>query len=500
MLANSVLSRRAMLRTGALLAAAVPLLAACGAAPRAGGTTARASTGQTTGAASAASGSVAPTPTFVPVTAALPSPATSPARLSGRWTVLQDQDFQPAMNAYVRKAIEDFARFQGWALDTSYVAGFSAGGDLFQKLGAAVNAGTPPDLLGKDLSGYQMKFLGLLEPLDDLAREMIARYGEPMPGTQNDTLIDGKWWGVPWFTRSGGYWGRKSWFDEAGLDMVAATDTLEGLPEALLKISDPGKRRYGWGMTINTCGDGESVVQSTCMMFGSRLTDESGQVVRLDSPETVRAVTWLTSIYTDPKYRPMLPPGVNSWTDPSNNEAWLAGQIGFASNAGTLYAQSRQEGNLLGDDTYLLQQPAGPDGARLRGANCNRFWVFKGSKNVEGSKDFIRYMLDPVAQEALWTYTPGYVLPAYTSGWDDPIIQAERNSKAFQPVALATPPYNGISYPGKNTAAAAAVNSQNVYTKMTARVLGGMPAADSVKQAAQQAVQIYQQYGLKGKE
>lgn len=411
---------------------------------------------------------------------------------------MQDQDFQPAMNAYVRKGIEDFAKFQGWQLDVSYVAGFSAGGDLFQKLGAAVNAGTPPDVLGKDLSGYQMKFLGLLEPLDDVAKAMVQKFGDAIPGMTNDSLIDGQWWGVPWFTRSGGYWGRKSWYDAASVDMIKGTETLEGLPDTLMKISDPSKKRYGWGMTINTSGDGESLVQSTCMMFGSRLTDKTGQLVLLNSPETVKAVTWLTSIYTDPKYKNMLPPGVNSWTDPSNNEAWLAGQIGYTSNAGTLYAQSVQQGADLSKDTFLLQQGAGPDGTRLQGAGGNRFWVFKGSKNIDASKDFIRYMLDPVAQKALWAYTPGYVLPGYKFGWDDPIITGNQNSKAFQPVAFSTPAYNGISYPGPNTAASSAVNNGNVYTKMTARVINGMKPEDSVKQAAQEAIQIYQQYGMKG--
>ena len=40
---------------------------------------------------------------------------------------------------------------------------------------------------------------------------------------------------------------------------------------------------------------------------------------------------------------------------------------------------------------------------------------------------------------------------------------------------------------------AAAVNAQNVYTKMTARVLQGMKPDASVKQAAQEAIQIFQQ-------
>jgi multiple sugar transport system substrate-binding protein len=430
----------------------------------------------------------------------LPQPAKSAAKLNGTWTVLQNQDFNPEFNAYVRKGITDFAKFQGWKLDVSYVAGFAAGGQLEQKLAAAINAGTPPDVMGNNENGYQWKFLDLIQPVDDVAKEMIAKYGAPTPGIQYTTLIDGVWYGVPWFTRVGtAYFARKSWFSDAGLDPVKSTDTLQGLPDTLMKISDPSKQRYGWGITINTSGDGEHFVQVTCAMFGSTLADKTGQLVTLDSPETVNAVTWITDIYTNPKWKNMLPPGVNGWTDTGNNEAWLASKIGYTQNGGTLYAQSVQEGKTLQDDTAFLPQPAGPTGLRLMGQDGNEFWIFKGAKNVDASKDFIRYMLDPVAQTATWKYTPGYCTPAYQSGWSDPVIQAITIDKQVQPSALATPPFLVPEYPGPATAAAAAVNSQNVYTKMTARVLQGMKPADSVKQAAQEAVQIYQQYGAKGK-
>jgi multiple sugar transport system substrate-binding protein len=453
-------------------------------------------------ASSAAAASTAPaaTPTFVPVTAALPQPTKSAAKLNGTWTVLQNQDFNPEFNAYVRKGITDFAKFQGWKLDVSYVAGFAAGGQLEQKLAAAINAGQSPDVMGNNENGYQWKFLDLIQPVDDVAKEMIAKYGTPTPGIQYTTQIDGVWYGVPWFTRVGtAYFARKSWFSDAGLDPVKATDTLQGLPDTLMKISDPSKQRYGWGMSINTSGDGEHFVQVTCQMYGSTLADKTGQIVTLDSPETVNAVTWITDIYTNPKWKNMLPPGVNGWTDTGNNEAWLASKIGYTQNGGTLYAQSVQEGKTLQDDTDFLPQPAGPTGLRLMGQDGNEFWIFKGAKNVDASKDFIRYMLDPVAQKATWKYTPGYCTPAYQSGWSDPVIQAIPIDKQVQPSALATPPFLVPEYPGPATAAAAAVNSQNVYTKMTARVLQGMKPADSVKQAAQEAVQIYQQYGAKGK-
>ena len=55
----------------------------------------------------------------------------------------------------------------------------------------------------------------------------------------------------------------------------------------------------------------------------------------------------------------MLPPGVNSWTDPSNNEAYLAGKIFFTNNAGTMFAKAVFDKNPVADDTYLISPPKG---------------------------------------------------------------------------------------------------------------------------------------------
>ena len=62
------------------------------------------------------------------------------------------------------------------------------------------------------------------------------------------------------------------------------------------------------------------VIQS----FGGAVVDSSGKKVIFNSPQTVEAVKWLQETYTSEKYKKMLPPGVESWTDTGNNEAWLA--------------------------------------------------------------------------------------------------------------------------------------------------------------------------------
>ena len=74
----------------------------------------------------------------------------------------------------------------------------------------------------------------------------------------------------------------------------------------------------------------------------------------------MQAITFLADIHTNPKYKNMLPPGVEGWTDPSNNEAWLAGTLGFTQNAYTLYAQSKATKNPVYPNTAVLPGVLGP--------------------------------------------------------------------------------------------------------------------------------------------
>ena len=83
----------------------------------------------------------------------------------------------------------------------------------------------------------------------------------------------------------------------------------------------------------------------------------------------------------------MLPPGVESWTDTSNNEAWLAGQIGYTHNAFSVYAQSKRDNNPVYGNTVLLRAPQANNGDSRDGGNVGGWMtIFKGSKNADLAK------------------------------------------------------------------------------------------------------------------
>ncbi len=125
-----------------------------------------------------------------------------------------------------------------------------------------------------------------------------------------------------------------------------------------MQINNPGQSLWGWGRTPNRSSDGDQTIRAIVFSWGGQVTDETGQLVVLNKDPyrqyAIDAFTWLQDIYTSPQWSPMLPPGVGSWTDPSNNEAWLAGKIAYTDNGGTLYAQAIAESNPVRDDTYMI--------------------------------------------------------------------------------------------------------------------------------------------------
>ncbi len=106
-----------------------------------------------------------------------------------------------------------------------------------------------------------------------------------------------------------------------------------------------------------------------------------------NSPETVAAITFLADIHTNAKYKNALPPGVEGWTDPSNNEAWLAGTIGFTQNAYTLYAKSLADKNPVYDNTAILPGVLGPGTDQIISVpSYFYFTLFKNGKNPESGE------------------------------------------------------------------------------------------------------------------
>jgi multiple sugar transport system substrate-binding protein len=409
--------------------------------------------------------------------------------------VLQTQDFHPDYNDFIRKHIEDFAAEKGYPLEVADMAGFVAGGAELQKIGAQIAADDAPDMIQRNYSVPQYNQLGLILPATDIVAEIIGMYGDTGMRQKKDLMIDGDWYAIPFHVRSDGGWARKDIWDTVGID-VTQLKTYDELREACMEVSDPAKEMWGWGMTVNRGGDGNWMTHRLIHSFGATWVDESGQNVTIDSPETVQAMEWLLDTYTNPAWERMLPPGVLSWTDPTNNEVFLGGKLAYTQNGGTVYAKAVVDQVPFVND-ILWDYPKGGAGLeRFFGLGTMNFGMIKGGKNAEAARELIMSFFTDEVMKEVYKIATTYALPAYTNMWEWEEITSVPNSIAQKEGALDPAGWNGIAFPGPATAWIAAVEAQNLPTDMVAAVLTGQSsAADAVKQTAETASKIFQEMG-----
>ncbi len=422
------------------------------------------------------------------------APATAPVSL---W-VLQTADFHPDYNDFVKKHIEDFAASKGWELELADVAGFVAGGAELQKIAAQVAADDSPDLIQRNMSVPQYNQLGLIIPVTVLVNQVVAKYGDVSARQKKDLMIDADWYAVPFHIRSDGGWARKDIWDAAGID-VTKLETYDELRDACMQISDPSKEMWGWGMSVNRGGDGSWMTHRLIQSFGGTWVDETGQYVTLDSPETVQAVEWIVDTYTNAKWEKMLPPGVLSWTDPSNNEAFLGGKVAYTQNAGTVYAKAVVDNVPFAKDVIWDYPKGGAALKKFFGLTSMNFAMIKGGKNPDAASELILSFYEDDVMKEVYKIATSYALPAYTNMWDWEEITSVPNSIAQKEGALDPLGWNGLAFPGPSTAQIAAVDAQNLGTDMVASVITGQAsAADAVKQTAEAAIKIFKEMGVPG--
>ncbi|HEY8742183.1 MAG TPA: hypothetical protein VIU62_03745, partial [Chloroflexota bacterium] len=492
--------RRSILR-GSVALAALPLLAACGASGAA------TSSAATTASAAAASTAAATTSSAVSVAAISAAPGFTlvdpkSVKINGTFNVIQAKDWSDIHNAFLQAQVKQYAQQQGWKLDISYADAFTGGSDFFQKMAGAVASGNGPDMLWGNYSTFQLNYLKTVQPVDDVVAAATKALGNYTAAWPLGNQIDGKWYTVPFFNRSGGWWARKSWFTAKNIDPLGIKD-LQGWLDASVTVSDPTKRQWGWGSTLNRSGDGENNVTTAWFEAGNRLTDETGQKVLFNTQGSIDAFTWLKDVYTNPKYAKALPPGVDAWDDMGNNNAWYAGTIGFTSNAGTIFATALKNEPAIGNDTILVPQPAGATGAkqalnRIAGSGTS-FYLMQGAKNVDATKAMIQYLLSKDIQTKIFATSQGYVTPGYDWGWDtDPVTKAPNNIDLIFKANVYSKDQFANYLPAPNPLLwVDSVGQAVVFTDTMAAILKGTAVKDAVAQGQTKIEAILKQFNGK---
>ncbi|MEO1018398.1 MAG: extracellular solute-binding protein [Pseudomonadota bacterium] len=233
--------------------------------------------------------------------------------------------------------------------------------------------------------------------------------------------------------------------------------------------------------------------------MGGHFTDETGLIVEFDSPETVAAVEWLAETYDrNGKYGPMLPPGVESWTDTSNNEAFLAGNIGYTHNAYSVYAQAKRDDNPVFPNIVVLTAPDANNGDSRKGGDVNGWLtIFKGAPNVDLAKELALDLLDPSNFTPMSEVAGGLFMPAYEGLWTEELLAADPNFEIIKEQVSVEDPFVGPSWPAEPNAAIDAIRPQGIVEQMMANVISDrMTPAEAVTDAHQKIVAIFEEGGI----
>ncbi|MEZ4831417.1 MAG: extracellular solute-binding protein [Caldilineaceae bacterium] len=212
----------------------------------------------------------------------------------------------------------------------------------------------------------------------------------------------------------------------------------------------------------------------------------------------MEAVAWLTEVYANEMYADMLP-GVLSWTDSSNNEAFLAGNIAYTSNAASIYAKAKADGNPIFEDIIVTDVPNGPANInQVGGGGSGQFYVPRGARATDQAKDLALHLLSPEVFLPISLVSAGLFLPCYADYLGMSEVQAafEADPNLARMAEQQTGDYPGLSWPAPPNPFIDAVNAQAILTDMMAQTIAnGLSAEEAVSQASDRMAQIGEEMG-----
>jgi multiple sugar transport system substrate-binding protein len=352
--------------------------------------------------------------------------------------------------------------------------------DLRPQVATAANVGSGPDVV-LAWSDDPHKFADKVLDLTELATYLGEKYGGWWPLVERYGTKDGQWIGIPIGGSGGRCVYRKSWVNEAGYEEVP-TD-VDGFLDLCQKLKENG---HPPGLALgNAVGDGNAWTTWVTWAHGGKLLDKEDNVV-INSPETIEALKYAQALYET------FIPGTLSWLDPSNNKAFLAGEVGLTQNGISVYYAAKNSDDpavkALAEDIYHAPMPVGPVGHPTERALIVNTMIFGYTPYPNAAKEYLRFMME---QEQYAPY-----LEACIGYWNHPLKTYDKH-----PIWTEDPkhePYKHVladalwdSYEGSISEASSAVLSEFVLVQMVASVCAGQATPEEAAAEAQRRTERY---------
>jgi multiple sugar transport system substrate-binding protein len=353
------------------------------------------------------------------------------------------------------------------------------GEELRAKGAMVASVGAGPDILiGSPEMPHQ--YADKCVDLTAVASDLGKRYGGWYDVCQRSCLVDGRWIAMSIAVVSFCVVYRQSMVKAAGFDGIPRDlDGFLKLCQALKARGTPAGLPLGSGL-----GD-HSWCQWLLWSYGGSLVDANDRVV-INSKETAAALEYAKTLY------PTFVPGTLSWLDPSNNKAFLAGEISLTWNPISIYYVAKNSSDpalkAMSADIQHAHLPIGPVGRPMELHGLLTGFVFKHTKYPNAAREYLRFMLEREQYEAWQQASLGYMCQTLRAYESNPIWTSDPKITPFRDGPRLT---QYSAYPGKVGPAAAAVAADLIVPQMFAEAASGRA---SVKEAIARAEQRARRY------
>jgi multiple sugar transport system substrate-binding protein len=353
--------------------------------------------------------------------------------------------------------------------------------DIRPKAAVSASVGRGPDIiLGwfDDAHLYPDK----LVPMTDVAEYLGKKYGGWYDVCRDYGMRGKEWIALPIGANGGAMVYRKSHMQAAGFEKFPETtgDYLK-FAQAMKAKGTPVGHALGHG-----AGDSPTWCHWILWGHGAKVVDEKSNVA-LNSPETLAALEYCKQLYAT------FPPGTLAWLDPSNNKAFLDGQISCTNNAISIYyvAKNSPDPKLqaMAVDIEHAAWPIGPIGKPTELHQITQAMVFKYSKYPKAAKEYLRFMMEKEQYEPWQTASIGYVMQPLRAYENSPIWTQEPKAAAFR-AGVGRMRHHG--YAGKLGYASAGVLADFVVVDMVAEAASGdKTPKEAMERATKRAERYY---------
>ncbi|NLJ49332.1 MAG: sugar ABC transporter substrate-binding protein [Candidatus Atribacteria bacterium] len=369
-------------------------------------------------------------------------------------TVWMKKGFVEEQNVMFEERVKEFATMKNIDVNVELIAYE----DFFPKWTASIESGNLPDL---SFFGYQeigqFYASGIMRDLTPLVAKIEEEYGNIFEKSKKAVTFEDKIYGIPFWGEGTALYYRNDLFQENGIS--APPNSWEEFRDYAIKTTDPQKGVFGAGIGYGAGNsDAEWLSRSIIWAFGGAIFGEDGKSVVIHSPETIKAVDFITRLFTEDK---VTPPGAVGWNDGGNNTSYISGQSAMVVNTGSIIAAMRKNNPEMLDKTGVIVLPQGVAG-RFTAGISNNLGIFKNAPNPELAEELLIFLMDPNWYKEWIVASAPLALPVYESLANEP-IWAEPHNKAFMD-SIKTFEYLG--YRGPYSPAAGEVYNMRIINKM----------------------------------